>query len=216
MNRSNFILLALVLLVVGLSGLLHYYWVAMEWKDIIMSDAVIIGPIFAVIITRALDDQRFTKERKLAIFRALVKDRSNPLSYDFVSAFNSIQIEFADDNKVVRAWKTLSKSRNAAGPAKDDHEGWARKIAEWNSKTDELLFEIANALNIKVNPFDIQASYIPVAWGNEQQTNSQLKSLLLELLNNKRSLNIRHNSAEAVTEEKATSTDKSDDPPLGK
>ncbi len=163
----------------------------MEWKDIIMTAAVVIGPIFAVIIARNLDDEKFTKERKLGIFRALVKDRSNPLSYDFVNAFNLIQIEFAEDTAVINAWKSLYDSRNAAGPTKDDHEGWGRKNAEWNSMTDRLLFEIARTLNMNVNPFDIQASYIPVAWGNEQQMNIEIRKLLLQLLKNEISLSIK-------------------------
>lgn len=88
-------------------------------------------------------------------------------------------------------WVYLERqSRNAAGPTKEDHEGWGRKIAEWNSKTDRLLFEIARTLNMDVNPFDIQASYIPVAWGNEQQMNIELRNLLLQLLKNEISLSI--------------------------
>ena len=75
MNKFNFIFLFLLLLL-ALSGLLHYYWLMMEWKHIIMVDAIIIGPIVAVIITRMLDDERFTKDRKLDIFRALVNPTS--------------------------------------------------------------------------------------------------------------------------------------------
>jgi hypothetical protein len=198
-----FILISLLLLLLAaLSGLLHYYLPAMELKDIIMTDAVIIGPIIAVAITRMLDDERFTKDRKLAIFRSLVKDRSNPLSYDFVNAFNLIHIEFADDKDVIGAWKNLSDSRNSHAPNKEDNDGWQRKFQEWNSKTDKLLFEITKVLGIKVNPLDIQSSYIPIAWGNDQQTNSQIKSLLLELLNNKRAISIKYDTTEPANPQK--------------
>ena len=96
-----------------------------------------------------------------------MRDRSNQLSIEFVQAFNLIQIEFADSKEVVSAWKSLTESRNAAGPAKDDAEGWNRKTAEWNNKTDKLLFEITKVLKIEVNPLDIQGSYFPVGWNNE-------------------------------------------------
>ncbi|WP_454780308.1 DUF6680 family protein [Legionella sp. WA2022007384] len=195
MNKQNIKLLFFSFILLMVLVLLHYYWVMMEWKDIIMTAAVIIGPIVAVIIARTLDDEKFSKERKLEIFRALVKDRSNPLSYDFVNAFNLIQIEFSKDKQVIDAWKSLYNSRQEAGPAKDDHEGWGRKIAEWNSKTDRLLFEIATILDMKVNPFDIQASYIPVAWGNEQQLNSEIRALLLKLLKNEISLQIKNSES---------------------
>ena len=195
MNKQNIKLLFFSFILLTVLVLLHYYWVMMEWKDIIMTAAVIIGPIAAVIIARTLDDEKFSKERKLEIFRALVKDRSNPLSYDFVNAFNLIQIEFSKDKQVIDAWKSLYNSRQEAGPAKDDHEGWGRKIAEWNSKTDRLLFEIATILDMKVNPFDIQASYIPVAWGNEQQLNSEIRALLLKLLKNEISLQIKNSES---------------------
>lgn len=200
MNKNNLLLLVTLLLLVIASILLRYYWVTLEWKDIIMTDAVIIGPVVAVVITRMLDNEKFEKERKLSIFRALVKDRSNPLSYDFVNAFNLIQIEFSNDTEVIKAWKSLSESRNAAGPAKDDSDGWSRKYAEWNGKTNQLLFEIAKALDIKVSPFDIQTSYFPRAWSDDQQINSEIRALLHQLLDNKRSISVKINEPEPLSE----------------
>lgn len=108
------------------------------------------------------------KKESLQFFELLLKTEAT--SYLLILLTHSIQIEFADNKKIIDAWKTLSESRNAAVPPPNDQEGWARKIAEWNSKTDKLLYEMATVLGIKVNPFDIQASYVPVAWGNEQQS----------------------------------------------
>ncbi len=174
-----------------------YYFGIMEWKDIIIAFAVILGPISAVIITRRQDDARFIKERKLAIFRALIKERSNPLSVDFVTALNLIQIDFSDDKNVVAAWRSFSECRNSPVPDKDDMDAWALKIIEGNSKTDKLLFEIANVLGIRVNPFDIQTSYFPRAWNDEQKLNSEIKTLTLEVLQNKRSVSIKNTNNES-------------------
>lgn len=161
----------------------------MDNKDIIMTIAVVLGPIIAVLITRWLDNRRFAMERKLSIFRALMKDRRNQTSYDFVTALNLIEIDFHKEKKVMAAWQKLHESLSSQRPHVDDKDGWDRKFQEWNNNTTRLLCEIGRTLGISKEQIDIQSGgYMPEAWGNERQQRDYLQKLLIELLENKRGL----------------------------
>lgn len=172
------------ILILAIAGCLHY-GVKMSWQDIIMASAVILGPIIAVLITRKQDEERFKRERKLMIFRALMKDRKNQLSYDFVSAINLIQVEFYEHVEVMAMWKDLYEALNSTErPAKEDLNAWQRKFEDWNKKTTKLLYAISKTLAIPMEQLDIQDSYKPEAWGENENTGSELKKLLLSILKN--------------------------------
>lgn len=188
--KESFLLVVFLIILITTSIVLHYFWVKMDWKDIIMTIAVIIGPIVAVVITRYLDNKNFEKNRKLSIFRDLIKDRSDSLSYNFVNAFNLIQIEFSNDAKVIDAWKSVLECRNAPGP-QDDPEWWTRKNMEADQKINNMLFEMAKVLNIDLNPFDMQTSYFPRGWSDEKQINLKIRNLLHELLDNKGAISVK-------------------------
>jgi hypothetical protein len=79
----------------------------MENKDIIMTFAVVLGPILAVQIQKWLEQVRNKTERKLKIFKTLMTTRATRVSIEHVQSLNMIDIEFLDKEykKVISAWR---------------------------------------------------------------------------------------------------------------
>jgi len=141
--------------------------------------ATFFGPIFAVIITRFIDDFRATKERKFLIFRALMKDRASGVSDDYVAAINLIEVEFSKETKVMNAWKDVRDTHNKR-PFDADH--LQRKIYA-------MLQEIGKNLGYEIRA-DFLAGYAPEFWHNNFNRIKERDDLLIKLLQNEISLNI--------------------------
>src|ERR1019366_9617171 len=56
--------------------------------------AIVRGPIVALRIQRAIEDERATKNRKLWIFKTLMSNRATRMAPVFVQALNLIDVEF--------------------------------------------------------------------------------------------------------------------------
>ena len=69
--------------------------------------AVVTGPLSAVLIAWALEKRRVQRERRMDIFRTLMRTRTGSarLSADHVAALNLVEVEFRNDSGVRDAWK---------------------------------------------------------------------------------------------------------------
>ena len=90
----------------------------MTGAETVMTVAVVTGPIAAVLIARGLEKRavvlardlekrRVQRERRMDIFRTLMRTRTGSarLSADHVAALNLIEIEFRNDSDVLEARK---------------------------------------------------------------------------------------------------------------
>lgn len=66
----------------------------METKDIIMTAAVIVGPILAVQAQKLVESFSDKRERRMRIFRTLMSTRAERLHREHVQSLNMIDIEF--------------------------------------------------------------------------------------------------------------------------
>jgi hypothetical protein len=73
----------------------------MVLMELLTLSAIFLGPIAAVIITRFIDHRRDKYNRKMEIFRKLMRTRRAKLSADHVEALNLIEIEFYKDRNVM-------------------------------------------------------------------------------------------------------------------
>jgi Na+-transporting methylmalonyl-CoA/oxaloacetate decarboxylase gamma subunit len=73
--------------------------------------AIYYSPISALKMLRKLDEERETRNRKLAVFKTLMANRAERLSPAYVQALNQIDLEFTGSNEQERAvraaWKEL-------------------------------------------------------------------------------------------------------------
>ena len=79
----------------------------MTGAEIILTGAVILGPILAVVVARYMESYRIQREQRMYIFRTLMRTRGGTAkaSVDHVAALNLVEIEFRNDKVVHDAWK---------------------------------------------------------------------------------------------------------------
>ena len=79
----------------------------MTGAEIVLLVAVILGPIFGVVVALCMESRRAQREQRMNIFRALMRTRVGTarMSADHVAALNLVEIEFWKDKAVHDAWK---------------------------------------------------------------------------------------------------------------
>lgn len=147
--------------------------------EILMITATLVGPAFAVWLTRMIDNRGAKRERKDWIFRALAKDRFHCSSNDFVAAINLVEIEFYGEEKVINAWNKLRDAHCANGGG----EAIRRR-------TNELLIEIGKVLKYRDLNFT-DPGYLPQLHVDIFERNAARDELLIKLLKGESALSIK-------------------------
>jgi hypothetical protein len=173
----------------------------MEYKDIIMTLAVILGPIAAVQIQKWLEQSRNRTERKLKIFKTLMSTRATRVSIEHVQSLNMIDIEFIDKGyqKVVAAWRIYHDSLSNGDI----------KSATWMEKNDdlfiELLFEMGTSLGYKFDKVMLRrTAYSPIAHGDFELEQQTIRKGLAKILSGNAALPIFFTNDDNSTKVEAT------------
>mgnify|MGYP000362613593 CR=1 FL=1 len=151
----------------------------MTAQEILTIAAIFLGPIFAVLMTMKIDGFRAARARKLDIYRTLMRLRGLPFHVESVSALNLIEVEFAENEKVIAAWKAYFASLSPT-PNADEQlvEETQKKRA---SLLARLISEISKSLGIKVEQLDIyEGNYVPQGWIDDD---AQLRVLRQGVIN---------------------------------
>lgn len=149
----------------------------MESKDIIMTAAVIIGPILAVQTQKLLEQFRERKNQRLSIFRILMSTRAQRLHREHVQALNMIDIEFYGRKIPLFKIKYQTKREQAVTHAWKSYNSHLNKLQDypdiniWFSKSDDLFTDLLYALStshetmtlIKYNCKEIATAQSPTA-----------------------------------------------------
>lgn len=171
----------------------------MSTKDIIMTAAVILGPILAVQAQKFIERTQEKKNRRMSLFKTLMSTRAERLNRDHVQALNMIDIEFygrllpflktryqtRKEQAVTHAWKSYNSHLNQ----KDEYES----LDQWIKKGDELftnmLYAITQSLNYDYDKVQLQRDcYRPIAHGNIENTQLAILDGLDQLVNKGRPL----------------------------
>ena len=159
----------------------------MTISDWIMILAVFSGPIVAVQLTKHLDAKKKTRQRKLEIFKTLMATRAYSISWDHVMTLNRIDLEFETSNskekEVINAWKQYL---DLLGDKTITGEQWTTKRVEL---LVELLHKMALVLDYDFDKTHIKnSSYSPVAHGDIETQQSNMRQGLIDILEGKRVL----------------------------
>jgi len=162
---------------------------AIEWITIA---AIVVGPIFAVLIGRHLQNRQLTRFRRESLFKDLMGTRRIGLHIDHVRALNMIDVEFASNSRtdvaVRDAWK-LYLSVLADNALKEG------AFSTWNTNRDkrfcDLLEKIALALKYPVQRSQIElGGYFPIYYTNLDNEQGLVRKGLIDLANGRAVLRI--------------------------
>jgi uncharacterized membrane-anchored protein YhcB (DUF1043 family) len=132
--------------------------------------ATLLGPVLAVLVTRYVDNNRQRTARKLEIFRALLRSRRAPLSPEYVSALNMVELEFAGVESVQRAYKNLF----------DHYQTSSHQKPDWNDRLFRLIARLLNTiaedLGYDFEQLDVlEGGYLPMAWGKIEEDQNVIR-----------------------------------------
>ncbi len=165
--------------------------------------AIIVGPIWAVKITRRLDREHERKNQKFEVLRGLMKTRRLQLHPDHVGALNLIQLEFYENEPVISRYRTYIEHLHMSAPTNDETESF---FDARHALFVELLRSVAHEMDYTFDKLDLdRLGYTPRGWETDELRNRANSHLLNELLQGKRAL--------PVTEMKAAPESRFPPPP---
>jgi hypothetical protein len=151
----------------------------------ITTAAIIIGPIAAVVITRWRDRWRATKDRKLHVFRTLMKTRRTVGSPEHVEALNLVEIDFHGTLGVQAAYKALLEyftNDIAQRPGETPDQYRERKATHHATLLTKLLKAMADDLGYQKDSLEIlQGGYSPILHGEIETDQTKIRKLLAGL-----------------------------------
>ena len=152
------------------------------WFAVATIVAVLVGPIIAVLVTRLIDEHRAKKHRRWEIFRNLMCHRRTPMNVEFVGALNLIEIEFADDQRVIQAWKQLLTTFEKMATESLSDDQFSALIEERSQAQTRLLDAIARNLGTEIEQLDIYSGgYSPKGWFDLENEQAVIRRLFGEI-----------------------------------
>lgn len=173
----------------------------MSTSDWLMILAVLIAPIAAVQAQKFLERGREKRNRKVALFQALMATRNARVSLEHVRALNMIDIEFYEHRNIAGiSWK-LQPDKNVREVWKAYHDhlnvGYDEdQFKVWSDKGDEFFTNLLHAIALALNyDFDKvllkRGAYSPVAHATEERFQQLLKAGFLGILSGKQAISVK-------------------------
>ncbi|MEG7571281.1 DUF6680 family protein [Vibrio cholerae] len=169
----------------------------MDAKDIIMTVAVIVGPILAVRAQKLVESFNEKRERRMRIFRTLMSTRAERLHREHVQSLNMIDIEFygrvlpiigikyqtKKEQAVTHAWK-MYNSHLSRQSEYDSLEPWFKKNDELFV---ELIYAMSQCLSYDYDKVQLERDcYRPKVHGDYEQTQLNILTGLEKVVSGER------------------------------
>lgn len=147
--------------------------------------ATFLGPLFAVLATRYIDARRDKNKRRYDIFIALMTTRRINLSKEHVDAINRIEIEFSEDEKVIRSLQAYMDVLSDFIPKENEaFKVWDRRK---NRTFATLVQNIGSSIGRQVDRNDlIDGGYYPKGLVDREELQLEVMSSLKEVLQQSR------------------------------
>ncbi|EKN4101814.1 TPA: DUF6680 family protein [Yersinia enterocolitica] len=171
----------------------------LQYKDFIMTVAVILGPILAVQAQKFLEQFREKKKRRIEIFRTLMTTRFDLLHRNHVQALNMIDIDFYGWVVPIFNMKIQNRKEKAVTDAWKIYRNHLNKLHEnsdanaWGVKRQDLFVDVLSTMAISLNySFDrVQLEgdgYRPMAYNNLDNVQAEILSGLADVLKGDKSI----------------------------
>lgn len=162
-----------------------------DWSAIAIIFATLGGPILAVWASEWRQQNRQKRDRQEWVFRTLVTTRSTRMNLEHISALNHIEFAFPQPSypKIADAWGLYYEHLNSPqGESKDSIDRWYD--TGYNLLVD-LIHLMANDLKIPFSKTSIKKdAYYPKGHAFVESQQNEIRTLLVELLKNERSINM--------------------------
>jgi len=171
----------------------------MTTTDWLIISALLIGPILAVQVQKAIESWREAKLRKLYIFKTLMATRGTPLSRPHVEALNRIDLEFFEkkpkQKKAIDAWKIY---RDHLYSLKIDYTdpNYSVKLDAWAQQSNELLvdllYEMAQSVGYDFDKIQLKrGSYTPQGYADIENEQNFIRGNLVDLFLGKKAFPVQ-------------------------
>lgn len=176
---------------------------AAEW---ITLAAILMGPVLAVLVTRIVDYRRERRNRRMDVFRTLMRTRRTNLDQDHVGALNLVEIEFYGKKEVINNLRELFRHFGAQH-ARAEHERtdvqgisniemnrrddnyYQRLGRERNTLLSRLLHSIAKSLGLQIEQLEIfEGGYTPVGWAHLEDDQAIVRRWAVDLATGRRAV----------------------------
>tara|TARA_B100001123_G_C15155429_1_gene965271 strand:- start:330 stop:929 length:600 start_codon:yes stop_codon:yes gene_type:complete len=171
-----------------------------DWLNLIV---ILIGPLIGVFLGARIQISTSKKDRKLNIYRTLMKTRKEQIHPEHVGALNLIEVEFHGNKKIIKSYhdylKNLSidfdKLINEGTQHLHDQEAVQAEMSRINDKLtlerqsllSDLLSKISVDLSIPVNKEDIlRGAYTPIGLQYVQNDQMIIRQYFKDLYNGHR------------------------------
>jgi hypothetical protein len=174
----------------------------LKLSDWLIVLSTLLGPILAVQAQKVVEAIRSKGERKKGVFSRLMATRAARLSPEHVQVLNLIDVTFygsvfffgryhhqtAKERAVIAAWKEYHDHLN-----QDTRPFSDAQLEIWGSTADRLFVDMLHAMAQEIGfSFDRvllkRGSYSPVAHGNAERENEELRRSAVEVFSGKRPL----------------------------
>lgn len=169
----------------------------MDLKDTLIILSTVLGPILAVQAQKSIERIRERRNRKSWVFNTLMASRAARLAADHVQALNLIDLAFYGI-RIIGIAKRSSREQAVLDSWHEylDHLGAKvddAALAVWNTQREELftnlLFAMAMDLGYKFDRVQLKkGAYSPIAHGELEQDQTDLRKLGLKLLSGQTSI----------------------------
>ncbi len=110
------------------------------WFEWITFLAILLGPIFALFAQRILDKLRDKRKAKENVFFSIMQHRAQWYHVERIQALNSIDVVFADEEKVLSKWKSFVEQTSVPRPEDE------QRAAAWDARMDTAVCDLYQAI----------------------------------------------------------------------
>ncbi|HET7409031.1 MAG TPA: DUF6680 family protein, partial [Paracoccaceae bacterium] len=166
----------------------------MTMETWVMVAAIVIGPVAAVLLTIWIERKRLGHERRMNVFRDLMRTRKRILDPAHVSAINLVEIEFFWQKDVISSFTNLMHIINEGvghrnGESGDDY--WKRFTEEYARRLTEMLDEMGRTLGYGYKQLEIlKGGYNPSMYVDAEERQHKTLRLFADIYDGRRSLPI--------------------------
>jgi len=156
-----------------------------EWILVATIVAIVVGPIVATQIAQRQEAVREIRQRKLAVYRALMETRGSRLHSDHIRALNLIPLEYYGIESVMSAFRVYMTSLATPLPHVDQQ---SRFLEQRNDGFLDLLHQVGLHLGYRVDRRELERlAYTPQGVIDNEERQLKAQALLIEIMSGQRS-----------------------------